>query len=556
MKVRIILAIVFCLGLLALVVGLSQAQQPQQPTLLAEEQEVETEEGVQPMATATAEWRQRLGQDGQDNFRVQRRPSSSGSSVTLLTLSNVGDLTLKGSKLGLGGSTSTRLQRSGSQVLDLYVSNQRALRLLWDGATRWVEVGGNLTVTGQFNGGTAWTSANDGAGSGLDADLLDGQEGSFYQDASNINAGTLDSGHFSAYDDLGAEGYLDNDADTDLLTRAQADGRYWKLAGNAGTAPGTDFLGTTDNQALELKVNNVRALRIEPNATSPNLIGGYSGNTVTSGAYGTAIGGGGESGSTNRVTDHYGTVDGGKNNQAGDGDGNVSNRTCATVGGGQSNSASGSYATIGGGSGNSAIGSGATVGGGELGWVTGTDATVGGGYSNAAEGAYATVGGGWDNTANAMYATVPGGRAAQASYYGQMAYASGKFSSSGDAQTSIYVLRNTTSDAAETELFLDGTDDRLIVFSDRTLTFHILVVARSSGGASAGYHIYGVIENVDGNTTSIGTPTVTTLGEDVAGWAVAVEANDTYDALIIKVTGALDTSIRWVATVRTVEVAY
>jgi len=204
MKVRIILAIVFCLGLLALVVGLSQAQQPQQPTLLAEEQEVETEEGVQPMATATAEWRQRLGQDGQDNFRVQRRPSSSGSWVTLLTLSNVGDLTLKGSKLGLGGSTSTRLQRSGSQVLDLYVSNQRALRLLWDGATRWVEVGGNLTVTGQFNGGTAWTSANDGAGSGLDADLLDEQEGSFYQDASNINAGTLDSGHFSAYDDLGA----------------------------------------------------------------------------------------------------------------------------------------------------------------------------------------------------------------------------------------------------------------------------------------------------------------------------------------------------------------
>ena len=36
-----------------------------------------------------------------------------------------------------------------------------------------------------------WTDNNDGASSGLDADLLDGQQGSFYQSASNINAGTL-----------------------------------------------------------------------------------------------------------------------------------------------------------------------------------------------------------------------------------------------------------------------------------------------------------------------------------------------------------------------------
>ena len=33
--------------------------------------------------------------------------------------------------------------------------------------------------------------AVDGAGSGLDADLLDGQQGSFYQDANNINAGLI-----------------------------------------------------------------------------------------------------------------------------------------------------------------------------------------------------------------------------------------------------------------------------------------------------------------------------------------------------------------------------
>ncbi|MDX5370596.1 MAG: hypothetical protein LPL29_14595 [Alphaproteobacteria bacterium] len=44
------------------------------------------------------------------------------------------------------------------------------------------------------DGGTIYTlihTGNDGAGSGLDADLLDGQHGSYYRNASNLNAGTV-----------------------------------------------------------------------------------------------------------------------------------------------------------------------------------------------------------------------------------------------------------------------------------------------------------------------------------------------------------------------------
>ncbi len=39
--------------------------------------------------------------------------------------------------------------------------------------------------------GNVFHSGNDGAGSGLDSDLLDGQEGSYYRNAGNLNAGTL-----------------------------------------------------------------------------------------------------------------------------------------------------------------------------------------------------------------------------------------------------------------------------------------------------------------------------------------------------------------------------
>jgi len=65
------------------------------------------------------------------------------------------------------------------------------------------------------------------------------------------------------------------------------------LTGNAGTMPGTNYLGTSDGQALEIRVNGLRALRLEPNSNSPSLIGGYSGNSLTNGVYGAAIGGGG-----------------------------------------------------------------------------------------------------------------------------------------------------------------------------------------------------------------------------------------------------------------------
>lgn len=50
----------------------------------------------------------------------------------------------------------------------------------------WNFVGGaTITINGTA---TVWTSGNDGAGSGLDADLLDGQQGSYYLPASNYTA--------------------------------------------------------------------------------------------------------------------------------------------------------------------------------------------------------------------------------------------------------------------------------------------------------------------------------------------------------------------------------
>jgi hypothetical protein len=228
-------------------------------------------------------------------------------------------------------------------------------------------------------------------------------------------------------------------------------GHAWtEIQGHGDDADGV-YVSTENNEAFEIRVNNGRALRLEPKLYGPNVIGGHFGNTVTDGAYGAAICGGGYTGNTNHVTDIFGTVGGGANNQAGDAANATDDAPFNTVGGGANNVASaGEFfdpswiggATVGGGYWNEATGVGATVGGGlyndaaasaatiagggpsDLGNPTTTNnvvtdeyGTIGGGGNNQAGDAggstadrpYSTVGGGKSNTASGNYATVPGG---------------------------------------------------------------------------------------------------------------------------------------------------
>jgi hypothetical protein len=192
-------------------------------------------------------------------------------------------------------------------------------------------------------------------------------------------------------------------------------GHAWTELQDHGIDGGDYWLGTIDMQALELRVNGERALRLEPNDTSPNVIGGLSGNAVTAGVVGATIGGGGEWSGTNWVTDHYGTVGGGVNNQAGDNAGTTNDQIFATVGGGGSNTATGNSATVGGGYGNTASDWMSTVGGGEGNTASGGNATVGGGNLNTASNQGATIAGGSTNNASGWWSTVGGGQSNNAS---------------------------------------------------------------------------------------------------------------------------------------------
>lgn len=146
-----------------------------------------------------------------------------------------------------------------------------------------------------------------------------------------------------------------------------------------GTTPGTHFLGTTDNKALEFRVNNLRSLLIEPRPDGPNIIAGDLTNSASPGTDGVTISGG----IFNSVGSDYATVGGGDTNDAGG--------PFSIVAGGQFNEAPGDHAVVGGGNSNEAIGIDATVAVGVNNTALGDVSTVAGGDLNFAGSAWDTV---------------------------------------------------------------------------------------------------------------------------------------------------------------------
>jgi trimeric autotransporter adhesin len=235
-------------------------------------------------------------------------------------------------------------------------------------------------------------------------------------------SGTVAAGSFSG----NGANLLNVDA---VTLNGLSSANFWKLGGNSISAG--QFIGSVNNQPLELWVGGFRALRFEPASYgAPNVIGGSPYNFVA-GAPGATIAGGG---ATNFLGSHYtnsvngsifGTVSGGAQNTAGaglnsgdydtvgGGTGNTASGGWTTVAGGANNNARSAWATVGGGGGNISGGTlseqYATVSGGQNNSATNTHATVGGGGNNVASGFYSTVGGGENNTAVGWLATVAGG---------------------------------------------------------------------------------------------------------------------------------------------------
>jgi hypothetical protein len=193
----------------------------------------------------------------------------------------------------------------------------------------------------------------------------------------------------------------------------------------------------------------------------------------------------------------------------------------------------------------------AAIGGGYSNYAAGIASTIAGGYDCETEAHGAAIGGGHENLVTEQYGHISGGYRARSDHYGEAAQASGAFSQPGDAQTSVLTARAVTTDTTEVEMFLDGSSQRMTLEDGDAWAYCVRLITREVDHQQRSGHreFKGVISRVGSSTTLQGRMTGT-WGRQLGN--VAVEAVD--NALVIKVTGVRDTTVRWVARVELVRV--
>ena len=250
---------------------------------------------------------------------------------------------------------------------------------VFSGAARWLDVAVRTNGTTAFTALTprqaltpapyAVYSANAGSASNLLGALPSAQLAGTYANALNFsNAGDTFAGSFTG------NGANVTNVNAAALGGMNASG-FWQLGGNAVTKG--QFLGSTNNCALEIRADNAPALRLEcdndvDHSNVVNIVGGSPRNSITPGVYGSIIAGGG--------ADY--TSPGGM------GGSNTVSADLVFLGGGWGNAAdANAFASV--------------LGGGEFNAIQteAYDCFVGGGYDNVIQpsAGYAVLAGGEDN---------------------------------------------------------------------------------------------------------------------------------------------------------------
>lgn len=144
---------------------------------------------------------------------------------------------------------------------------------------------------------------------------------------------------------------------------------------------------------------------------------------------------------------------------------------------------------------------------------------------------------------------------------GELVQANGAFNTAGDAQVSTMVARLITTDDTPSEMSLDDLSPlgQISVATDTVCGFviHIAAVDTATGDAKF-WNYVGGIKNVAGTTSTFGSVTKNVYAADSGAslWDTSVTADDTDDRLVITATGAIATTIRWVAKIEFTEIGF
>jgi len=329
-----------------------------------------------------------------------------------------------------------------------------------------------------------------------------------------------------------------------LLPQLVQSGANTQTSGSSGWTPGGGFsLQIPDNTIIGGNSRGLGAVDLQTQRTVATQVASGAGSFVTginntaSGAQAVAMGSG------NTASGAQAVAMGSGNSASG----------VQAVAMGSGNSATNIYATAMGfstASSQSATAMGAST-------ASGSYSTAMGFTSSATTTAATAMGA---STASGLYATSCG--ISSAAQRGKWTNSGGQFSSVGDAQTGMIVLRASTTTNTTVVLTADaaaaGTSNQLIVSSNQAMAFTGELIGKQSGSANiAAYTITGTLVNNAG-TVTMPTGTLTAIGTDTIGLntAPALAADNTNKGLTVTSGAKTTTNIRWVCTLRSTEVVY
>lgn len=299
-----------------------------------------------------------------------------------------------------------------------------------------------------------------------------------------------------------------------------------------------------------------------------SVVGGRQ-NTVT--AY-SAI----AAGYLNQTQNTYCFIGAGQNNIAsGDkssiaaGESNLASGAASSVIGGSSNTAAATYSIVGGYGNNVNSASSSSIALGQQNTIQGADQAIvlgaGNSLTTSATGCFAigfgnTVSSGYYggllgrlNTMENSFANPSFGIGLRAKVYSESmtAHAYGRFAATGDCQQVLFVLRTLTVGATTETLDSNDSYSYIPILPNTTNVFEAIVTARRTDtpGSHAGWIVRSIVADVNGVTSIIGTPSITSVGSNFSPTNPTITVTaDSYTALI-NVTGVAGATIRWGANV-------
>lgn len=149
------------------------------------------------------------------------------------------------------------------------------------------------------------------------------------------------------------------------------------------------------------------------------------------------------------------------------------------------------------------------------------------------------------------------GDGATANVANVQAFANGNFATGGDCQTLRIMARAITTNNTTTNLFIDGSAQRLVLPNNTCWTFTIRVTAQRTDASNgfAGYSFLGVItRDASAGTTNLRSSSRTIIDESNGNLNCTLSADTTNGALQINVTGRTGETFRWGATVEITQV--